>query len=360
MRYTTAIVLSWTLWGLALYLYSPYLTVFLKSIVKEDFIGILYVLSSIVGLVFALLPTITNKIKEITVTSLIISGLGLILLAFANNVELVSLSILLYSIYWASVPVFYLLMQNDVAKIWAISMIPALIIPFIGGKIVALLGLKGIFVTSGIFMALSALPLINVEIQDRGGLVLERKDEKINILSLIFAILPLSIALPYLYVNTPLNLIPIIYALGEGVGIAMTLFLSKARKGLAIALFTFSLILLNNVIPFGAIFYGISEALTALGIDKIKIRSLKSSVKVTLAEISMWLIGYAIATALFIISPFLPTVYASLLAIFFALIALFTLPKLIKIKIKRIKPFNKIFLWLEVLYEGIFPYFRFA
>ena len=360
MRYTNAIVVSWTLWGIAYYLYSPYLTVFLKGIVKEEYIGILYVLSSLVGLGYALLPKITNKIKEITISSLIISGLGLILLSFSNNIELASLSVLLYSMYWVSVPVFYLLMRDNVAKVWAISMLPALIIPFIGGKILTVLGLKGIFIASGVVMALTALPLINVEIRGREG-VTSSKEDKINLSPLIFTILPLSIALPYLYVNTPLNLIPIVYALGEGIGIGIALYLSKARRGLAIALSTFSLILLNNVVPFGAMFYGISEALTALGIDGIKIKSLKDSVKVTLTEISMWLVGYALATALFAIAPFLPTVYASLLAILFALITLFTLPRFMKIKIvKKAKLPNKIPFWLEILDEGVFPYFKFA
>ena len=359
MRSTTAIAISWTLWGIAIYLYSPYLTVFLKGIVKEDFIGILYVLSSIAGLFYAFLPTLTNKIKEVTIASLIISGLGLILLSFSNNIGLASLSILLYSVYWASVPVFYLLMRNDAAKVWAISMTPALIIPFIGGKVVDLLGLRGVFITSGIFMALTALPIINIEIRGREGLVYE-KEGKIDLIPLIFTILPLSIALPYLYLNTPLSLIPVIYALGQGIGIAMALLLSKAKRGLAIALSTFALIFLNNIIPFGAMFYGISEALTALGIDEIKIRSLKDSVKVTLAEILMWLIGYAIATALFLIAPFLPTVYASLLAILFALVTLFTLPKFAKIKIRREKTFNGITFYSKTLKEGIFPYFRFA
>jgi len=361
LRFTNAVVVSWTLWGIAYYLYSPYLTVFLKGIVKEDYIGILYVLSSIVGLAYALLPKITTRIKEITVASLIVSGLGLILLSFSNNVEIASLSILLYSMYWVSIPVFYLLMRDNVAKVWAISMIPALIIPFIGGKIITVLGLKGIFMTSGVIMALTALPLINVEIRGREEGVQERKRDKINLSPLIFTILPLSIALPYLYVNTPLSLIPIVYALGEGIGIGIALYLSKVRRGLAIALSTFSLISLNNVIPFGAMFYGISEALTALGIDGIKIKSLKDSVKVTLTEISMWLVGYAVATALFAIAPFLPTIYASLLAILFALVTLFTLPKFIRVRIvKKAKSLNKIPFWLEMLDEGIFPYFKFA
>jgi len=359
LRSTTAITISWTLWGVALYLYSPYLTVFLKGIVNEDFIGILYVLSSVVGLFYALLPILTSRIKEVTITSLIISGLGLILLAFSNNIALTTLSILLYSMYWASVPVFYLLMRDEVAKVWAISMTPALIIPFIGGKIVDLLGLKGVFIASGVFMALTALPLINVNIRGREGLDYEKEEEN-RFIPLIFTILPLSIALPYLYVNTPLSLIPVIYALGQGIGMAMALFLSKARRGLAIALSTFALISLNNVIPFGAMFYGISEALTALGIDGIKIRSLRDSVKVTLAEILIWLVGYALATALFVISPFLPTVYASLIAILFALITLFTIPRLIKIKIKRVYPIKGESFFLERLNEGIFPYFKFA
>ena len=357
MRSTTAIAISWTLWGIAVYLYSPYLTVFLKGIVKEDFIGILYVLSSIAGLFYAFLPIANTRIKEVTIASLAISGLGLILLAFSNNIGLVSISILLYSMYWASVPVFYLLMQDDVAKVWAISMTPALIIPFIGGRIVDLLGLKGIFITSGVFMALTALPLINIDIRGREGL---EGGDKINFIPLIFTILPLSIALPYLYVNTPLSLIPVIYALGEGIGIAMALFLSKAKRGLTIALSTFALISLNNIIPFGAMFYGISEALTALGIDGIKIRTLKDSMRVTLAEILIWLIGYAIATALFVIAPFLPTAYASLLAILFALITLLTLPRFSKIKIKGINAIKKMSFFLETLKEGIFPYFKFA
>lgn len=359
MRSINAIVASWTLWGMAYYLYSPYITVFLKSLVREeDLIGLFYVLSSLVGLFYALLPRYTTKIKEITIISLLFSGVGLILFSFSENIITVFVSLILYSMYWVSVPVFYVLIRENVAKIWAISMTPAILIPFLGEKLLNVLGIRGIFIIAGMIMVLTALPLINVKFEGRGG---DTKENKLNPLPLIFTILPLSISIPYLYISLPLNLIPLIYAIGEGIGILMAYYLNNKEKGLPIALLVFSLISLNNVIPFGAMFYGISEALTALGIDNLKIKSLKDSIKVTVVEISMWLIGYAIATALFTLATFLPTIYASLLAVLFALISVFSIARYILLKVPNTSKVSlKRVFWLDELSEGIFPYFKFA
>ncbi|BFH72781.1 hypothetical protein SJAV_07250 [Sulfurisphaera javensis] len=355
MRSIKAIAISWTLWGLAYYLYSPYLTVFLKSIVKEDFIGVIYILSSLVGLVYAIIPLYTNKVKEVTIVSLILSGLGLVLLSFSINPISVIISIILYSMYWVSVPVFYLLMRDEVAKIWAISMLPALLIPFISENIIISLGLRYIFIISGIIMAFTAVPIINVEIKGRG--VATGKNN--NFTPLIFTILPLSISLPYLYIKIPLSLIPVIYAIGEFIGILMATYFSKMKRGLSLALLSFSLISTNSILPFGAMFYGISEALTALGVDNVEINDLKDSVKVTLVEISLWLIGYTLATALFVISPFLPTIYASLLAILFGLLTLLVFPKVLKIIFVCKRRMKKCFEKYRGI-EGISPYFKFA
>ncbi|MBB5255024.1 hypothetical protein [Sulfurisphaera ohwakuensis] len=358
MRSIKSVVISWTLWGLAYYLYSPYLTVFLKNIVKEDFIGFLYIVSSLVGLIYSIIPLFTKRVKEITIVSLIISGIGLILLSMSNNALSAIISLILYSTYWVSVPIFYLLMNDEVAKIWAISMLPAIIIPFFDDSVVLTLGIRSIFLIAGVIMALTALPLINVDIRGMGG---SYDDERSNNLSfIILTILPLSISLPYLYVSMPLKLIPIVYAIGESIGILMALFLSKIRNGLSLALLGFSLISLNTIIPYGAMFYGISEALTALGVDKVRIKDLKDSVKVTILEVLTWLIGYAIATALFILSPLLPSIYASLLAILFALLLLFTIPAIIRINFICIRKGKNIITPRLRVTEGIFPYFKFA
>ncbi|HII75203.1 hypothetical protein [Sulfurisphaera tokodaii] len=360
MRSIKSVVISWTLWGLAYYLYSPYLTVFLKTIIKEDFIGFLYIISTLVGLVYSVVPLFTKRVKEITIVSLIISGIGLILLSISNNALTAILSLILYSMYWVSVPIFYLLMNDEVAKIWAISMLPAIIIPFFDDSVILTLGIRSIFLIAGVIMALTALPLINVDIRGMGGSY-DDDDERSNNLSfIILTILPLSVSLPYLYVDMPLKLIPIVYVIGESIGILMALFLSKIRNGLSLALLGFSLISLNTVIPYGAMFYGISEALTALGVDKVRIKNLKDSVKVTILEVLTWLIGYAIATVLFIISPILPSIYASLLAILFALLLLFTIPAILRINFICIRKGENIITPRLRVTEGIFPYFKFA
>lgn len=356
MRSIKSIVISWTLWGISYYLYSPYLTVFLKSIVKEDLVGFLYVMSSITGLIYALIPLYTKKIKEVTIISLILSGIGLILLSFSYNATISILSIILFSMYWTSIPIFYMSMRDNVAKIWAISMIPALVIPFISEIIVTTIGVRYIFTISGVMMALTALPIINIDITSRGG---DQTSHKFNLSPIIFTIIPLSISLPYLYVNMPLNLVPIAYAIGELIGIFMALFLSKLEKGLPLALLGFSLIFTNSIFPFGAIFFGISEALTALGIDNIEINNFKDAVKVTLVEILMWLTGYSVASLLFIISPILPTIYASIISVLFAIISLLTIPLISKISLK-LRNLEKRCTQKNRDIEGIFPYFKFA
>jgi len=363
LRY--AILVSWSLWGLSLYLFSPYLSPLLEQIVHNaELVGIIYVIASPFSILFSLLPKWFNKANSLLIPlSLTISGIGLLTLGLSENQALAILGLILYNFYWASVPLYYVLMSilgdGCLTRIWAISMIPAIIVPPISGLVFSKLGIRMIFVISGLTMITASLPMYKIEAK----LKEEGKGET-SYLPLIFTILPSSIALPFLYLDKGISesLIWLIYAIGEGLGVGMSLVLWRLKNGLSLALIVFSGIITAILYPqLGGVFYGSSEALVALGVDAVKPRDLNNAVKVTFIESTLWGVGYVIASLLYVVWASLPIIFAGLIAILFSLTLIVLSLKIFvrKLYLGKIKSLNKL-IEKQTLYEGIEPYFSFA
>ena len=363
MRY--AILASWTLWGLSLYLFSPYLSPLLEQILHNpELVGIVYAVSSPFSVFFSLLPKWFNGRDTLLIPlSLTVSGIGLLILGISGNQILAIIGLILYNFYWASVPLYYVLMSNlgdkCFTKVWAISMIPAIIVPPIGGLLFSMLGIREIFIISGIIMATASLPMLKIEARFK-----EEGEGRTSYLPLIFTILPLSIALPFLYIERGVSesLIWLIYAIGEGLGIGMSLVLWRFRNGLSLALMIFSGVMMSALYPqLGGVFYGTSEALVALGVDAVKPKDLNNAVKATFIESALWGVGYVIASLLYVVWASLPLIFAGLIAILFSLTLIVLSLKVFvrKLYLGKIGALNRL-IEKQTLYEGIEPYFSFA
>ena len=361
MRFLKYIAMSWTIWGISLYLFSPYLTILLEHSINSNLIGLTYVISSIAG-VFLLASLGRTKSREVVEGSLVLSGVGLLLLGLIQSPITSVLGLILYNSYWVAVPFFYYELsrgeKEEFSKAWAISMVPAIILPIIGGMIVLHAGLNAVFVVAGIVMMLSAIPLRWVKFEVKEG----EGSSQLSLIPLIFSVLPLSLALPFLYEVRffELSAVWITYEIGEIVGILITLMSWRIKNPLQLSLLLFSTVFINSFISVGGFYYGLSEALLSVGVESVRPKSYRDAVKVALAEALIWTIGYIVASIVYIINYSLPFIYASLIALLFSLLLLVEIGE-IRYKTLTEKALSKLMSMLtSPLYEGIEPYFKFA
>ncbi len=360
MRSVSHAVVSWTLWSLALYLTLPYLSSAIEhSINNPLFVGPFYIISSGIGSLSLL--ALERHVKLLSTIGLALSGIGLLMIGVDANQLLTIIGFIFYNLYWLSVPIFYYLLSEEegsLTKAWSISMVPAIIMPVIAGILIRW-GEIIIFILGGLLQLTSSIILI---------LVKHRIDEDHMVgydvgipKNVIFVVLPLSIVMPFLYLDVRESLIWVIYSSGQILGILMSWFLWKSKNAIMLSLIIFSGIIFSVFSPIGILFYGSSEALVALGIEKSRPSLMKHAIKVALTEALVWTVGYAVGSLLYYISGFLPFIYSSLVSLILAMIiGLFsslTFNSVIsKNPLKNTIPF-KIVRYLT-LREGIFPYFK--
>ncbi len=364
MRFLKYIAISWTLWGISLYLFSPYLTILLESSISIPFlVDLTYIISSIAGILFINLLKVFRD-ESIAKISIVVSGLGLIILGLSNNAVSAILGLLTYNTYWIAVPFFYYNLskaeKEQFSKTWAISMIPALILPIVGGLISLHIGVRAIFIISGVLMILSAVPLTWVKFNIEGE---GRSENRESLIPLIFSVLPLSLALPFLYElrSFELSTVWLTYEIGEVVGILLTWISWRNNNSLAVALLIFSTVIVNSFVALGGFYYGLSEAVLSSGVGSVNPRSFKTAIRVATMEASLWTIGYIMSSLAYIVNYSLPFVYAGLIALLFALLIM------VRIENRRVRipSLREIYLSVSrrvkhVTYEGIDPYFKFA
>ncbi|BCU70357.1 hypothetical protein [Stygiolobus caldivivus] len=367
MRTLKYIAISWTLWGISLYLFSPYLTILLESSISSPvLIGLSYIISSIVGVVLINLLRLAknSNVNLMIKIPLVTSGVGLLIMGLINSPLAAVIGLVLYNSYWLSVPFFYYALSSaekeQFSKTWAISMLPALVLPVIGGMIVLNAGVRTVFVISGAIMMLSTLPLNWVKLNPEGE---SFQKEDINLLPLIFSVFPLSLALPFLYEVKffELSAVWLSYEIGEIVGIILTWVSWKSKNSLPISLLIFSTVVINSLVSVGGFYYGLSEAVLSTGVGGVNPRSFRSAIRVALTEASLWTIGYIVSSLAYIVSYSLPFIYAGLIAILFSLLLLMEV-RSGKRPLQSLT--SPIFMLVKVfegaLFEGIEPYFKFA
>ncbi|BAB65796.1 hypothetical protein [Sulfurisphaera tokodaii] len=302
MNSETKLASSWFIWGLSYYLYYPFVSLFAVKFVKD--VTILYLISTLFAIPMPLIGSkLARKIGLVKTMMLggILSGLGLVLFSFSTSLPSLIISYVIASTFFISLPSYYSYMNNlgkgTISKIWAISIIPSLFTPSIGGVIASVLGLRAVFLIGGILMAFTALPLLRLkEIQImQDSLVFD-----VKLLIPIVVILPIALAFPFVYLILKQNYsmsyenIGVIATLAEVMGAFFTFLYSKFTKRffLSIYLILFSLIYLIYFNPMFTLFFGLWEAIIPSALEESKEKSPEAFGIINSFQQIGWFTGY--------------------------------------------------------------------
>ncbi|BDC19395.1 MFS transporter [Acidianus sp. HS-5] len=301
MKLLLKITISWILWGIGFYLYYPFLSIFLVRYIRPSELGFFYLIT----LIFSLpLPYIGGKInkkigeKYSIFIGMSISGLGILLFPFANSAISLYVFMTMYNSFYIALPAFYELMDTEgkgtISKVWAISVLPSIFMPSIGGLISQYLGFTYLFILSSIFIILTSFPLFTQK-------EIKNECQKITpslIISLI--IIPIALSGQFIYLvakemyNLSYTLIGIIATFAELLGsvVAFTSSFISNKRAINISLLLFSLQSLIIFSPYFSIFYGLWESLLPLSLSLSK----KDYVSAVTMQILGWILGYLIAS----------------------------------------------------------------
>ncbi|BCU66999.1 hypothetical protein HS7_04360 [Sulfolobales archaeon HS-7] len=303
---------SWFLWGAGYYLYYPFLSIYLVRFFPEDLLGYFFLLLTAVTIPLPLVGSMLAKLvgpKIVTVVGMILSGTGIILMYIANSFVIALIYMLLYYCFFLSLPNYYYLMrglgEGVLSRVWAISIIPSIALPAVGGILASLIGVRVIFLIAGLLIALSSLPIIFMkEVRE------VKKGKRILVRSTtipFLVVIPISLTFPYIYLLLKLvygfsyYTIGIFSTFAELLGFLVLITLSYFRKSisiLSIVLLLFSSIVLVYVIPDFSIMFGLWEVLIPLSIEVIPpLTSIDDYALVTSIQQGGWFVGYIIDSA---------------------------------------------------------------
>lgn len=301
MKLLLKLAISWILWGIGFYLYYPFLSIFLARYIKPSELGFFYLTTLIFSLPLPYLGGIINKKfggKYSIILGMSLSGMGVLLLPFAPSVILLYIFMIMYNSFYIALPAFYELMEMEgrgtISKVWAISILPSIFMPPIGGMVSQYLGFTYLFIISALFIISSFLPLITQkEIKD--------EDTKIEFYPIITLItLPVALSTQFIYLvieemyNLSYTLVGIIATFAEllGSGVAFAFSYISSKKAINLSLILFSLQSLVILSPYFSIFNGLWESIIPLSLSMSK----KNYVSKITMQIIGWILGYAIAS----------------------------------------------------------------
>ena len=321
---------SWFIWGLSYYIYYPFVSLYIVKFVKD--VTLVYLISTIFVIPFPLIGgKLARKIGLVNAMKLggIISGIGLILMGLSNSLFWLIASYVITSGFFLALPSYYSYMNNlgkgIISAVWTISIIPSLFAPYIGGVIASLLGLREVFIISGIIMIFISVPLIGLK-----GIDVPSEKVKVNykVLIPILVILPLALASPFIYLVLKevylmsYKEIGEIATLAEILGAFLTFLYSRFTKRffLSIYLFLFSLVYLVYINPFFSIFFGLWESIIPSALEESREKSPEAFGVINSLQQVGWFTGYLASFLTF--SAKLSLLLSSILAIILGMIFL--------------------------------------
>jgi len=322
---------SWFIWGLSYYLYYPFVSLYIVKFVKD--VTLVYLISTI----FAIpLPLIGSKLArkiglvKAMIIGGIVSGIGLSMFGLAKDLSLLIISYVITSGFFLALPSYYSYMNNlgkgTISIVWAVSILPSLFTPYIGGIIASFLGLREVFIIAGIIMIFTGIPLLGLE-------EISVKDEEIKLnykmLIPILVILPLALAFPFIYLVLKENYsmsyeeIGVIATLAEILGAFFTFLYSRLGRKflLSVYLLLFSLVSLVYVNPFFSVFFGLWEAIIPSALEESREKSPEAFGLINSMQQFGWFIGYL--ASYFAFSARLSLLVSSILALILGLLFLF-------------------------------------
>jgi len=322
---------SWFIWGLSYYLYYPFVSLYLVKFVND--VTLVYLVSTIFAIPFPLIGgKLARKIGLVKTMELggVISGIGLIMMGLSNSLTWIIVSYIIASGFFLALPSYYSYMNNlgkgTISVVWAISILPSLFTPYIGGIIASLLGLREVFIIAGIFMIFTSLPLIRLKEIDVPSQVIR---VNYRVLIPIVVILPIALTLPFIYLVLKevylmsYEEIGEIATLAEILGAFFTFLYSRFTKKffLSVYLFLFSLVPLVYVNPFFSIFFGLWEAIIPSALEESSVKSPEALGLINTFQQIGWFIGYLASFLAF--SVRLSLLSSSILAVILGILFLF-------------------------------------
>ncbi|AHC52514.1 hypothetical protein SUSAZ_05640 [Sulfolobus acidocaldarius SUSAZ] len=295
---------SWFIWGIAYYLYYPYTSIYASEFIRERLIPLIYIAYTLIGIPSALLSAKVSRflgMKRSILIFMALSGIGLVIVAIATTLPVLILGFTISSSsLLIALPNYYYYMNNlgkgVISKVWAISILPAVFTPVIGGTIAQLLGIRYVFLTAGLFMTLSGLPVLGLKYEEQ-SVVFYQSTKKLNPLPGL-VIIPISLASPFVFLVTKdmYNLsyitLGVLATMSEVIGMIVVFFSAGKNKLLPIYLILFSLVYLVFFNPLFSLAFGLWEVLIPLAIEEVNGNSVSAYSRMISIQQTFWLIGY--------------------------------------------------------------------
>lgn len=270
-------------------------------------IGLLYFIGQLVGTPLPLVGAELGRRYSPKVgvyIFMLLSGLGIATMGLGNSLDHL-VSYLLYQSFLGALPCYYFLMsgrgRGTISLIWAVSIIPSVAVPAVGGGIVTDLGFRSLFLLAGIFLSASALPVMFL---DDGSQSPEGYVPKRGMLLYSLTVLPVALAFPFIYLLTDVTFSLPYYELGvlssasEVIGMLSLLTLPRLKRidPLPLSLMVFSLSFISLYNPLGLLPFGLWEAVIPFSLEKVsEYNSLKALAYVNTLQSAGWSLGYGLS-----------------------------------------------------------------
>ncbi|MGC8567212.1 MAG: hypothetical protein ACP5I6_06450 [Caldisphaera sp.] len=302
------ITASWFIWGAGFYVYYPFYTVFLSNLIGVKQLSMFFILLELATLSFPVIGALISRlinIKYAIAIAMVISGIGLFLIPFSKNFVSVLITSALSYFFYAALPNYYSLMRyfgsGVLTRVWAVSVLPAVIFPLIGGITAEGFGVKYPFLIAALLTSLSGIIMIyeKTDSVKREKFVISFGKDPTPAISII----PIALVTPFimpvlvkLYGMSYFKL-GVVDAMLEGLGMTAGFILPLIGSfGLPISLFVFSLVSLTYVNWPYALSFGMREAIIPLSLDYWMASNSPESIAIvnTFQQFG-WIIGYIVS-----------------------------------------------------------------
>lgn len=306
MKARTAVTLSWVLWSSGYYLYYPFYSLVAERVVGEAGLGRLYFFVTVINVFLPLIGALVAErlgVRLAIPISLTLSGIGVAMIPLANSPVTLYLCSVLSFAFFLGLPSYYAVMsklgEGTISFVWAVSLLPSLVFPTLGGTIVQYFGFVLDFALAGILVVLASLFTFSLDdARERGRL------HSPSVIPML-VIVPISVISPFFTpILSSLGLdyqeIGILISVSELLGMFMAFYLRRLGSlGLTISLLVFSMIYFTSVNPWVGVTYGAWEAIIPLSLDyAVNDKTIRGySVTISSQQVG-WLVGYAVDSVL--------------------------------------------------------------
>ncbi|MUN29676.1 hypothetical protein [Sulfuracidifex metallicus] len=303
MKVNLPIASSWFLWGASYYLYYPYLSIYLENIIGSGF-SLAFVVFTISAIPFSLFGGQIHRRLGVNLSAfigMVVSGTGLFLIQISSSTFTVILAGIMAYAFFISLPNFYSMMMaldsKCIARIWSLSIVPSLFMPFIGGLISTYYGINWVFILASVLALASSIPILGVHVKPKA------KGGKSNVFIPFLSMIPIAIVFPFVYLYLKVHFgfsledIGIISTIVEMIGFVTSYLSTRMPNWLALSLylFIFSLVGGETFFPYFSLSFGLWEAIIPVSLEGSQSYSPEEFGRVNAFQQIGWLVGFVIS-----------------------------------------------------------------